>query len=116
LASTVAGPEAAALALVGLLPTGDDALSERDAVNASGPLPSPGPDTTPSGALGASSPRSVLLAQLTEMVRVASATGDHEAAHVVNEALGRLLATPEQPSEHAADVVRLSTERARRGR
>ncbi|MDC0680378.1 hypothetical protein [Sorangium atrum] len=85
-------------------------------VHASGPPPSPGPATAPSGASGTSSPRAVLLAQLTEMVRTALAAGDLEAARMANEALGKLLATPEQPSGHTADVVRLSTERARRGR
>ncbi|WP_437590472.1 hypothetical protein [Sorangium sp. So ce1000] len=85
-------------------------------VHASGPPPSPGPATAPSGASGTSSPRAGLLAQLTELVRVALAADDREAARVANEALGKLLATPEQPSGDTADVVRLSAERARRGR
>ncbi|CAN96327.1 hypothetical protein predicted by Glimmer/Critica [Sorangium cellulosum So ce56] len=79
-------------------------------VRAGSPPPLPGP-----GAPGASSPRAVLLAQLTEMVRAALAVDDLEAARVANEALGKLLATPEQTSGDASDVVRLSTERARRG-
>ncbi|WP_437600314.1 hypothetical protein WMF28_01965 [Sorangium sp. So ce590] len=85
-------------------------------VHASAPLPSPGPATASSGAPGASSPRAVLLEQLTEMVRTALVAGDLEAARVANEALGKLLTAPEQPSGQAADVVRLSAERARRGR
>ncbi|WP_437799547.1 hypothetical protein [Sorangium sp. So ce693] len=93
----------------------EDAASERVAVNASGPLPSPEPTAAPADATRTSSPRSVLLAQLTEMVRMAHDAGDHEAVRVVNEALGRLLAAPEQPSGDTADVVRLSAGRARKG-
>ncbi|WP_438014999.1 hypothetical protein WMF18_29480 [Sorangium sp. So ce315] len=101
---------------------GDQALAVGDdppavpVVRAGTPPPSPGPATAPSGASGTISPRAGLLAQLTELVRAALAGGDLEAARVANEALGKLLAAPEQPSGDTADVVRLSAERARRGR
>lgn len=82
-------------------------------VRAGTPPSSPGPATASSRT---SSPRALLLEQMTELVRVALAAGDREAARVANEALGKLLATPEQPSRGTADNVRLSAERARRGR
>ncbi|WP_437721697.1 hypothetical protein [Sorangium sp. So ce861] len=85
-------------------------------VRAGAPPPSPGQATAPAGASGTRSPRAALLTQLTELVRVALAADDREAARVANEALGKLLAAPEQPSGDTADVVRLSAERARRRR
>jgi hypothetical protein len=75
----------------------------------------PGPPAASSEAPAAlsASPRASLLARLAGELAALTTAGDLEAARVVNETIGRLLARP--AGEHAA-VVDLAAEREKRGR
>jgi hypothetical protein len=72
----------------------------------------PAIDTAIVSSASAASPRTKLVAALTEAIVATMAAGDLHAARGAHEALGRLLAAPDLGMPAVAD---LAAERARRG-